>query len=128
MRPTPIEPITVIIDGCRVRCSTSVASLGSPYVVAFQTSIAEPWLPVELRSVYVGSADGPTHVTSLTHVPDHNATIETVVVDAGVMPVPYARERLLLDHLQRLQDVIADLGYTGAIECDNAAAVGMPSS
>jgi hypothetical protein len=127
MTSRPVGPVTIIVDGRRARSSTSAATLGSPYVVALQTSITESWLPVEVRSVYVGARDSTTHVTHLTQMRGQDPEIETLVVDSGVMPVPYARPRLLLDHLQRLHDLLVGLGHDAAIAHGDDAALAVAS-
>jgi hypothetical protein len=92
-RGVPIGPISVTIDGRVARAVTSATVVRSPYVVALQTSIAEPRLPFQLHSIYIGVSDGDTQATHLIHAPAQGVRIETVVAAAGVMPVPRHRER-----------------------------------
>lgn len=93
----------------------------SPYVVALQTSIAELRLLFQLHSIYIGVADGDTQATHLIHAPAQGVRIETMVAAAGVLPVPRHRDRLLLDHLRRVNELLSDLGHTVAIEHGAAA-------
>jgi hypothetical protein len=44
-----------------------------------------------------------------------------VVAAVEVMPVPRHRDRLLLDHLRRVNELLSDLGHTVAIEHGAAA-------
>lgn len=120
-RGVPIGPVSVTIDGRLARAATSATVVRSRYVVALQTTIAEPQLPFQLHSIYIGVADGGTQATHLIHAPAQGVRIETVVAAVEVMPVPRHRDRLLLDHLRRVNELLSDLGHTVAIEHGAAA-------
>jgi hypothetical protein len=116
-----IEPVQIAVDDRVVDSATSAGPSGSRYVFVVQTSIADAALPVSVHSAYVGAEGTDTLVTHLVQVPGREPRLGMVGLGEDAMPVPHARERLLLDHLQRVQDVLADLGHAARIELGDEA-------
>ena len=110
-----LEPAPVITLGGRpIRSETLVDSVGAWHVV-LRTVI--PDLGVELQSSYTGhdAADGSVAV-HLVLTPQRQA-VEPIQVANSRMPVWAGRRRCMYDHLQRLQDVLYELGLE-SVEVD----------
>ena len=113
----------IVIDGESVRSETLVSSVGA-YVVVLDTVL--PDHGIDLHSVYTGHPKVRTQATHLMLTPDlHEAT--TTEHENDAIPVMHARRNCLYDHLQRLQDLLADLGIDASIPLDDVAVTAVES-
>ena len=109
----------VCLDGAPVAASTQLGTTGA-YVVELSTVL--PGLPADLHSTYTGHPHAETRVVHLLLGPAwHIPHSEVVTPPADVLPVLWARSRCLLDHAQRLQEHLEDLGHTARIDISDAA-------
>jgi hypothetical protein len=104
---TPI-PIEITLDGAPERFETRLASAGA---YALLLSSVLPDRAIELHSSYLGHPGAPTRASHLMLAPGISDT-ETVEHDESLIPVTIARRRCIYDHLQRLQDFLAELGHS----------------
>lgn len=104
---TPI-PIEITLDGAPERFETRLASAGA---YALVLSSVLPDHAIELHSSYLGHPGAPTRVSHLMLAPGITDS-ESVEHDESLIPVMVARRRCIYDHLQRLQDFLAELGHT----------------
>jgi hypothetical protein len=104
---TPI-PIEITLDGAPERFETRLASAGA---YALVLSSVLPDRAIELHSSYLGHPGAPTRASHLMLAPGISDT-ETVEHDESLIPVTIARRRCIYDHLQRLQDFLAELGHS----------------
>ena len=113
---TPI-PIEITLDGAPERFETRLASAGA---YALVLSSVLPDRAIELHSSYLGHPGVPTQASHLMLAPGITDS-ETVEHDESLIPVMIARRRCVYDHLQRLQDLLAELGHTAQIPVADAA-------
>jgi hypothetical protein len=111
-------PVRILIDGKQVESETRVTSIG-PYVLVLDTVIPES--AVQLHSTYVGHKCTSTQATHLKLA--KGAVRETTAIEHehDSIPVVYARRRCLYDHLQHLQDLLADADIDASIPIDERA-------
>jgi hypothetical protein len=100
--------LEITLDGAPVRSETRVASAGA-YVLVLSSVL--PDHAIELHSSYVGHPGTPTQASHLMLAPgiSNSGAVEH---DETSIPVIIARRRCIYDHLQRLQDFLAELGHT----------------
>ncbi len=103
---TPI-PIEITLDGAPERFETRLASAGA---YALVLSSVLPDRAIELHSSYLGHPGAPTRASHLMLAPGITDS-ESVEHDESSIPVMVARRRCIYDHLQRLQDFLAELGH-----------------
>jgi hypothetical protein len=101
-------PIQIAVDGAPERSETRLASAGA-YVLVLSSVL--PDRAVELHSSYLGHPGTPTQASHLMLAPGISDS-ETFEHDESLIPVMFARRRCVFDHLQRLQDLLAELGHT----------------
>ena len=104
-RPIPIE---ITLDGAPERSETRIASAGA---YALVLSSVLPDRAIELHSSYLGHPGTPTHTIHLMLAPTTSDS-EALEHHETSIPVIVARRRCIYDHLQRLQDFLAELGHT----------------
>ena len=104
---TPI-PIEITLDGAPERFETRLASAGA--YALFLSSVL-PDRAIELHSSYLGHPGAPTRASHLILAPGISDS-ESVKHDESLISVMIARRRCIYDHLQRLQDFLAELGHT----------------
>ncbi len=104
---TPI-PIEITLDGAPERFETRLASAGA---YALVLSSVLPDRAIELHSTYLGHPGAPTRASHLMLAPGISDS-ESAEHDESLIPVMVARRRCIYDHLQRLQDFLAELGHT----------------
>jgi hypothetical protein len=111
-------PVRILIDGKHVESETRVTSIG-PYVLVLDTVIPES--AVQLHSTYVGHKRTSTQATHLKLA--KGGARETIAIEHehDSIPVVYARRRCLYDHLQHLQDLLADADIDASIPLDESA-------
>lgn len=107
-RPIPTD---VTLDGQPERLETLVLSAG-PYALVLSSVL--PGRAIELHSSYLGHPGVPTQASHLLLAAGFRDS-ETVEHQETSIPVMVARRRCLYDHLQRLQDHLAELGHTALI-------------
>ncbi len=66
---------------------------------------------IELHSTYLGHPGAPTQASHLTLAPGISDS-HSLEHHEALIPVMIARRRCIYDHLQRLQDFLAELGLT----------------
>ena len=108
----PLEPrprIALDVEG-ELRSETLLAEAGA-YALTFSTNLRD--LGVELHSSYVGHMRAAaTQVAELVlGLGETGAETSARELPGAVVPVVYARRRCLIDHLERLQEVLADGGF-----------------
>jgi hypothetical protein len=101
-------PLEITLDGAPVRSETRVASAGA---YALVLSSVLPDHAIELHSSYIGHPGTPTQASHLM-LAQGISNSEAVEHDETSIPVIIARRRCIYDHLQRLQDFLADIGHT----------------
>ncbi len=111
----PLEPrprIALDVEG-ELRSETLLAEAGA-YALTLSTNLRD--LGVELHSSYVGHMRAQaTHVAELVlGLGETGAETSARELRGLVVPVVYARRRCLIDHLERLQEVLADGGFGAA--------------
>lgn len=113
----PLDPTPdVKLDGWRVRSTTRFAPV-SAYQLVLTTVL--PDRGIELHSSYIGHAGlSESRVTHLLLAPSVRA-FDTREHPQSQLPVTAARRRCLYDHLQRLLDLLRELGYDASIELDD---------
>jgi hypothetical protein len=104
---TPI-PIDITLDGQPERFQTLMVSAGA---YALLLSSVLPGRAIELHSSYLGHPGTPTQASHLLLAPGLSES-DTIEHDHTSIPVMVARRRCLYDHLQCLQDHLAELGHT----------------
>jgi hypothetical protein len=104
---TPI-PIQITLDGAPEHFEMHLASAGA-YALALSSVL--PDRAIELHSTYIGHPGAPTQASHLMLAPAITDS-EAVEHDEALIPVMIARRRCIYDHLQRLQDFLAQLGHT----------------
>jgi hypothetical protein len=104
-------PIKITLDGAHERSETRLASAGA---YALVLSSVLPDRGIELHSSYLGHPGARTQATHLMLGPTGNAS-EAVEHEASSIPVIAARRRCVYDHLQRLQELLAELGHVAQI-------------
>ncbi len=104
-------PLDITLDGQPERFQTLLLNAGA---YALVLSSVLPARAIELHSSYLGHPGTPTQATHLLLAPGLSAS-DAVEHDHTAIPVIIARRRCLYDHLQRLQDHLAQLGYTAQI-------------
>jgi hypothetical protein len=104
-------PITITLDGAPERSETRLASAGA---YALVLSSVLPDRAIELQSSYLGHPGTPTQASHLVLAPGIRDS-DAVEHDESSIPVMIARRRCIYDHLQRLQDLLAELGHTAQI-------------
>lgn len=113
--PRPLEPApTIALGGRIVRSETRVDGVGAWHVV-LRTVLRD--LGVELQSSYTGhdhlSESGVIHLVLAPELHE----LEPRLLSQAAVPVVWARRRCLYDHLQRLQDLLGELGHD-SVEID----------
>ncbi len=111
----PLEPrprIALGLEG-ELRSETLLAEAGA-YALTLSTNLGD--LGIELHSSYVGHMRAATtHVAELVlGLGETGAETSARELRGLVVPVVYARRRCLIDHLERLQEVLADGGFGAA--------------
>lgn len=101
-------PIKITLDDAPEQSETRIASAGA---YALVLSSVLPDRAIELHSSYLGHPGTPTQTIHLMLAPTISDS-EAVEHDEASMPVMVARRRCIYDHLQRLQDFLAELGHT----------------
>ena len=96
----------VSIEGRRVRAETLIASAGA---CALVLSTTVPERGITVHSTYLGHDGAPTQVAHLL-LGGGRVESEAHSRPHAELPVVHARRRCLYDHLQRLQDLVAELG------------------
>jgi hypothetical protein len=104
-------PLQMTLDGQLERSETRAASAGA-YVLVLSSVLADR--AVELHSVYLGHPGASTRVSHLLLAPGVSES-DACEHTADSLPVITARRRCLYDHLQRLQEFLAQLGYTAQL-------------
>lgn len=96
-----------------VRSETLLAEAGA-YALTLSTNLSD--LAVELHSSYVGhTRSATTHVAELVlGVGEAGAETSARELRGAEVPVVRARRRCLIDHLERLQEVLAASGFGAA--------------
>jgi hypothetical protein len=84
---------------------TSIATPGA-YVVSVSTTL--PGVVAELHSVYVGHEAADTQITELRFAPHRKPETSVRTVPHQQVPVVYEKHGCLYDHLQRLQELLAE--------------------
>ncbi len=107
---TPI-PIAITLDGQPERFQTLMFSAGA-YTLILSSVL--PGRAIELHSTYLGHPGTPTQASHLLLTPGHSES-DAAQHGQTEIPVMVARRRCLYDHLQRLQDHLAELGHTAQI-------------
>ena len=123
MRPR-VEPTPAIrVDGRLQRSETRFASAGA-HVLTLSTALGD--LGVQLHSTYVGHPDAETQIAELLIEPGSAASTSSRIAVAGELPVSFARELCLYDHLHSLRDKLEDAGFHEiSIEVPERAAVSL---
>jgi hypothetical protein len=103
--------IDITLDGQPERFETLMVSAGA---YALVLSSVLPGRAIELHSSYLGHPGAPTQASHLLLAPGLSDS-EAIEHDQTSIPVMVARRRCLYDHLQRLQDHLAELGHTALI-------------
>jgi len=110
-------PVPVTIDGKSERAETVLYSAGA-YVLALATTLADR--VISLHSTYTGDPATGTLSSHLLLAHDaYRAMAGEHEHDA--LPLTHLRRRLLYDHLQRLQDLLDELGLAATIAVDERA-------
>lgn len=110
-------PLKITIDDRPERSETIAYSAGA-YVLALATTLADR--AVSLHSTYTGTPDTGTLASHLLLA--RNAYQAIVAEhDHSDLPLTHQRRLLLYDHLQRLQDLLSDLGLDAAIAMEDQA-------
>jgi hypothetical protein len=104
-------PIDITLDGQPERFETLMVSAGA-YALVLSSIL--PGRAIELHSSYLGHPGAPTQASHLLLAPGLSNS-EAIEHDQTSIPVMVARRRCLYDHLQRLQDHLAELGHTALI-------------
>jgi hypothetical protein len=106
----PISPSPrVVLNGQEIESHTLVVNAGA-YALTLSTTLLE--LDIGLHSSYVGHNRATmTQVSELVLAPDREPEPASREVRAVEVPVVVARRRCLLDHLERLQEVLDELGH-----------------
>jgi hypothetical protein len=106
-------PLPLHVDGVDVHSETLLTDAG--YTLVLQTTIPHPSAPVDVHSAYVGLPGAPTRITHAIVGAGPDMT-EQRTTSGQYMPVLAARRRCLQDHLQRVYDVLIDLGRVPSID------------
>jgi hypothetical protein len=106
-------PLPLHVDGVDVHSETLLTDAG--YTLVLQTAIPHPSAPVDVHSVYVGLPGAPTRITHAIVGAGPDRT-EQRTTSGQYMPVHSARRRCLEDHLQRVYDVLIDLGRMPSVD------------
>ena len=116
----PLEPTPEVrLDGRAVASETLVDLVGT-HAVAVSTTL--PDLPAQLHSTYLGHADVDTQVAELRLVPHIGRESLTRSASAAALPIAFYPRQALYDHLQRLQEMLADgLAVDVCIDVSEAA-------
>ena len=110
-------PLQITIDGRPERSETIVYCAGA-YVLVLATTLADR--AIDLHSTYTG--DAATGTLSSHLLLAHGAYRAIACEhDHTVLPLTHQRRRLLYDHLQRLKDLLADLGLDARPHLDDRA-------
>jgi hypothetical protein len=83
-------------------------------LVAWRLSWGAEPLKEALISSYVGHEGAETQIAELLLAPDRPAVTRARSASHSEIPVFFARERCLYDHLGSLQELLAELGYGDA--------------
>ena len=116
---TTLGPVTVRHAGELIESETTAVRAG-PNVVVLSTAV--PALGVLVTTAYVGADDVDTIAVDLVLVARPHATNRTRVIPRDTLPVTHARERCLIDHLDRVREALAEGGAPSArIDTGDAA-------
>jgi glycine/D-amino acid oxidase-like deaminating enzyme len=99
-------PLKITIDGRPERAETIVYCAGA-YVLALVTTLPDRVL--SLHSTYTGAAGAGTLASHLLLARNGYQAI-AAEHDHDILPLTHQRRRLLYDHLQRLQELLSELG------------------
>ena len=100
------------LDGMPVRSETILTEAG-PNVLVLSTTLRDRGIWVD--STYLGHGGAETQVTHLLVAPGRAGETEAKTVPHDEIPVVHVRRLCLYDHLQRLQDFLAELGHTAQV-------------
>ena len=104
---------------CRVRVdgmpalSETVLTEAGPNALVLSTTLADRGIWVD--SAYLGHGGADTQVSHLLVAPGRVGETEARTVPHDEIPVVHVRRLCLYDHLQRLQDFLAELGHTAQV-------------
>lgn len=108
MQRIRVEPAPAIrLGGRRVGSEILYGAFGA-HVLLLSTTIAD--VGFQFHATYVGHERTDAQVAELLIAPGA-LTASTRTVERGELPVTYARERCLYDHLYALHDALRALGY-----------------
>jgi len=99
-------PLTITVDG-KLERSETIAYTAGAYVLALATTLADR--AISLHSTYTGDPATGTLSSHLLLARDAYQAL-SAEHDHDVLPLTHQRRRLLYDHLQRLQELLSDLG------------------
>jgi hypothetical protein len=116
--PEEVEiPLPIRLDGEEVETETNATSVGA-FVLVLDTTIPERG--IQLQSIYLGHKGVQTLASHLLLAGHIRETI-AAEHDPDMLPVWHARRACLYDHLQRLQDLLDQLGLQAQISLGNDA-------
>lgn len=104
---------------CRIRVdgmpalSETVLTEAGPNALMLSTTLRDRGIWVD--SAYLGHGGTETQVSHLLVAPGRAGETESRSVPHDEIPVVHVRRLCLYDHLQRLQDFLAELGHTGQV-------------
>ncbi|HEX5308073.1 MAG TPA: hypothetical protein VFW38_03225 [Solirubrobacteraceae bacterium] len=110
-------PLQIQIKGKTVPSQTLAAEVGA-YVLALSTVL--PDQAIDLHSTYTGHPEANTLASHLLLARDAYQAI-AATHDHDDLPLTHQRRRLLYDHLQRLQELLAQLDIDARLQVDDHA-------
>lgn len=93
--------------------SESVLTEAGPNALVLSTTLQDRG--IWLDSTYLGHGGADTQVSHLLVAPGRGSETESRSVPHDDIPVVHVRRLCLYDHLQRLQDFLAELGHTAQV-------------
>jgi hypothetical protein len=108
-------PLPIQIDGKPIRSQTLATTVGA-YVLALSTTL--PDQAIDLHSTYTGHPHTGTLASHLLLARDSYQALATEH-DHADLPLTHQRRRVLYDHLQRLQELLADLSIDARLQVDD---------
>ncbi len=112
-RPLEPRPRIALDAECALQSETLPAEAGA-YALTLSTNLRD--LAVELHSSYVGHMRAETtHVAELVlGIGDPGAETSARKLRGVEVPLDHARRRCLIDHLERLQEILEEGGFGAA--------------
>jgi hypothetical protein len=100
------------VDGMPALSETLLTEAG-PNALVLSTTLQDRGIWID--STYLGHGGVETQVSHLLVAPGRPGETEAKAVPHDQIPVINVRRLCLYDHLQRLQDFLAELGHTGQV-------------